>query len=370
MGIKFIEETRTYTVQYSKRHPITRQPIPMKRSGIKTHADAKRVERELVVLVEEKIRAKIIPTWEKLVDMWSEDAKNRGLMPKTIDNYLYSLRAYTFPKWGNRLVDTITTQEIREVIQTDCSGKSDHQKQSVLKFIRCVFQFGVEAGHLNRNPSPSMKFRLGDKIKKVLTKEQVERLLTQAKIMNCEWYPHWTLAIYTGMRNGELYALTWDKIDFENKTILVNCSWSKRNGLKSTKSGDDRLVPMAPPLMTVLKELKLANDCSPYVLPRLAKWDKGDQARELRFFLAGMGIEQCRFHDLRATFATLLLQKGIEPIKVMKAGGWKSLKTMMIYVRKAGVDIQGMVDDFTLHNPNCVEATVLKLAAAREATAQ
>ena len=109
--------------------------------------------------------------------------------------------------------------------------------------------FGVEAGHLN-----------------------------QAKIMGCDWYPHRTLAIYTGMRNGELYALTWDKVDFENKMILVDSSWSKRNGLKSTKSG-----------------------------------------------------------------------------------GWKSMKTTMIYVRKSGVDIKRMKDNFELHNPYHETAKVLNL---------
>jgi integrase len=258
------------------------------------------------------------------------------------------------------LVDQITTQEIRELIQKDFVGKSEHTKQACLKFIRCVFQFGVESGHLNRNPSPTMKFRFGDKIKRVLTKDQVERLLNTAKMMNCEWYAHWSMAIYTGMRNGELYALRWENVDFENGMIVINCSWSGRNGFKSTKSGDDRIVPIAPMLVPVLQELKLkSGGIGEFVLPRIAKWDKGEQARELRMFLSGMGIEACRFHDLRATFATQLLQHGVEPIKVMKAGGWKELKTMMIYVRKAGIDVKGMMDGFELHNPYQETAKVL-----------
>lgn len=361
MGIKFIENTKTWTVSYAKRHPITRAPVQLRRKGIKTQAEAKRIERELIASVADKIRAKIVPTWERLVAEWVEDARLRGLTVQTIDNYLYSLRAYTFPKWGPRLVDSITTQEIRDLIMTDFERKSDHHRQANLKFIRCVFEFGVEAGHLNRNPAPKMKFRLGDKIKRVLTKEQVEKLLNQAKIMNCEWYPHWAMAIYTGARNGELYALRWDHVDLENQTILIDSSWSKKNGLKSTKSGDDRIIPIAPALLAVLQELKLQSGLDIYVLPRLAKWHKGDQARELRFFLAGLGMEGVRFHDLRATFATLLLQKGVAPIKVMKAGGWKSLKTMMIYVRKAGVDVQGMMVDFELHNPCRTEASVIEM---------
>lgn len=287
---------------------------------------------------------------------------------RTQANALYTLRASTFPAWGKKLIDQITTTDIRNLITTEFAGKSEGHKQSALKFVRCVFQFAVDSGHLNRNPTPSMKFRIGDKIKRVLTKDQVEKLLNTAKNMDCEWYPHWAMAIYTGMRSGELYALKWENVDLENKLILVNSSWSSKDGFKSTKSGNDRRVEIAPMLIPILQELKLKNgNISEFVLPRLGKWTKGDQARELRFFLAGMGIEPCRFHDLRATFATLHLQKGTLPVQVKTAGGWNSLKTMMIYVRKAGVDIKGMTDNFDLHNPFSEQAKVLPLKAEGEA---
>lgn len=368
MGIKLIANTNSWSAWYAKRHPITKKPISLKRIGFKSKFEALRAEKELILQVEDRIRAKTIPNWQKLTELWAEDARNRGLTEKTIENYLYSLKAYTFLKWACTTVDTISTAEIRDVILTDLASKSDLQKMSVLKFIRCVFEYGVQAAHLNRNPTPTMKFRTGQKLKKVLSKEQVETLLTRAKEMNCEWYPHWCTAIYTGLRNGELYALTWDKVDFENNHILVDCSWSAQNGLKSTKSGHDRLVPIAPPLRPILEELKLKNSSfSEYVLPRIGKWDKGDQARELRFFLAGLGQEPIRFHDLRATFATLLLQTGVEPIKVMKAGGWQSMKTMQVYVRKSGVDTSGMMDNFVLHDHNAVRGKVLDLFPAAKA---
>ncbi|MNJ93440.1 Phage integrase family protein [compost metagenome] len=76
------------------------------------------------------------------------------------------------------------------------------------------------------------------------------------------------------------------------------------------------------------------------VLPRLSKWDKGDQARELRFFLKSVGLPEIRFNDLRASWATLLLGKGVALSKVMSMGGWKDMDTMMIYMRKAGIDIK------------------------------
>ena len=46
-----------------------------------------------------------------------------------------------------------------------------------------------------------------------------------------------------------------------------------------------------------------------------------------------------------------MLQKGVEPIKVMIMGGWKDIKTMQLYVRKAGVDIKGITNCLDLHSP-------------------
>jgi integrase len=219
-----------------------------------------------------------------------------------------------------------------------------------LKYIRGAFNFAFEKGYINKNPTPTMKLKVGDKIKKVLTLVHVKTLLTQAKIMNSEWYPIWATAPYTGMRNGELYALTWDKVSFENRKIVIDSSWNNKDGFKGTKSGDDRIAEIVPELLILLKERKLSEIDSKFVLPRIDHWDRGEQARNLRMFLQGLGLPMVRFHDLRATWCTLMLQNGVTPIKVMKMGGWKNISTMEIYIRKAGVDIDGIMNSFELHN--------------------
>jgi integrase len=161
------------------------------------------------------------------------------------------------------------------------------------------------------------------------------------------------------MRNGELFALTWDKVNFENRIILVDSAWNKKDGFKDTKSGYDRIVEIAPNLLTVLKELKLKNFDSHFVLPRSRNWEKGEQARMLGYFLEGLGLSKIRFHDLRATWATIMLTHGVEPIKVMSMGGWRSLSRLQIYVRKSGIHIKGITDSLNLHNPKQQGAEVL-----------
>lgn len=360
MGIKFDEKNNYWVAFYSKRHPVTRKPQSIIRKALKSKAEAIRVEKELVLEMERKLKKVTIPLWPELVGEYIKDLSQRDVSKKTVDCYQMCLEAHTFSLWKDKLIDEVTTHDIRTLILSFEKTKSPSHQKNILKYIRGAFTFAMERNLIQYNPVPKMKFKIGDKIMQVLTLEQIKILLTQAKIMNCEWYPIWAMALYTGMRNGELYALTWDKVNLEQRRILVDSSWNNEDGFKDTKSGDDRIVEIAPELLYILKELKLKGSDSNFVLPRIDKWDKGEQARELRMFLMGLGLPKIRFHDLRASWATVMLSKGIAPIKVMSMGGWKDLKTMQFYIRKAGVDISGISDILSLHNPN-LESKVLSI---------
>lgn len=359
MGIKKHEDG-TWTACYSKRHPVTRVPVGLRRKGIKSQVEAMRVEKELVLQVEDRLKAVVVPKWGGLVEGYIDFCRLSGMMQKTVYNRQKCLQAWT-SGWNDRFIDAITANDIRQVVVIDLGGRSPSQQKSMLQYIRCAFDFAVENGHLPKNPTPNITIRIGDKIKKVLTEEQVRTLLNKAKALNWKWYPHYAMAVYTGCRSGELYAMTWDKVDLGNRQIVIDCSWSSKDGLKSTKSGDDRIVEIALPLIPLLQELKLKSGGVGPVLERHQEWTDGDQAEELRRFQSGIGLPQTRFHDLRATWCTLMLSKGVEPIKVMMMGGWKNMKTMMVYVRKAGVNIKGITDGLNFHDPVVRETKVVQL---------
>jgi integrase len=154
----------------------------------------------------------------------------------------------------------------------------------------------------------------------------------------------------TGMRSGELYALEWTDVNFETKLISVTKSYSKRakfldvkrypDGIKGTKSGECREIPLNQELEGFLKEQKAKEPNRRHVLPRIPAWTNSDQARHLKGFCVGIGIRPICFHALRACFATQLLQHGVAPVVVMAIAGWRDMETMMRYIRMAGVDIK------------------------------
>ena len=202
----------------------------------------------------------------------------------------------------------------------------------------------VEEGHLDRNPCLGINIKVPELDQKVLTASEVAIFLKEARISNHRFYPIWTMALMTGMRSGELYALRWTDVDLYARKISVTRQWTSKNGFGPTKTRLNRVVPISEELVKFLKELKLQRGNDEYVLPHANGWHKGEQARITREFCHAVGVTEVKFHDLRATFITNLLSRGESLARVMSIVGHNDLKTTNGYLRKAGVDVQGATD--------------------------
>ncbi len=344
MGIKYDEVKKYYIVTYSRRHPVTKKSRNLRRQGIKTRREAEKAYKDLIIKLNEKFNESTHPYWPEVVKKFLIYFANRGVAKNTLINYKSSLEAHTFSKWGRVRINEITTSEIRDLILDDLSHFSEAHRKSMLKFIRAVFRYAIEEDIVHRDPTPKLKFKTGEKIKKVLKESEMKLFLKEAKRRNHQWFPIWALACFTGMRNGELYALRWDRVDLTRRMMVISSSWTKENGYKETKSGDDRIVEIARSLMPIMNDL-YRNRKDEFVLPRPRDWTTGCQAHVLKIFLSEINLPLVRFHDLRASWATIMLTKGVEPIRVMSMGGWKDLKTMQVYIRKSGIHIQGITDN-------------------------
>jgi integrase len=343
MGIKYNELKENYEVSYSRRHPVTKTSRNIKRVGIRTMAEANKVHVQIKNELMRRFFNDKHPYWVDIADRFIVHFINLGMANNTVINYKGSLRAHTYEKWKNKRINEITTSEIRDLIVDDLANYSEAHRKSMFKYIRAVFRYAIEIDLLQRDPSPKLRFKRNEKIKKVLTENQIRNFLKIAKEEKHSWFPIWTLACYTGMRNGELYALRWERVDLSKRIMVICEAWTKENGFKDTKTGDDRTVEIAKSLVPLMDEL-YKNRTDEFVLPRLGSWSTAGQSQIIKDFLATINLPLIRFHDLRASWATIMLSKGIEPVKVMAMGGWKDLKTMQIYIRKSGIHIQGITD--------------------------
>lgn len=327
MGIKKDNESGLYTVSYAKRHPITRKSVDLKRKNIKSLAEARRVHADLILQVNEKIKRRITPAWGEFIETYFRSLEGSGISMRTRYSREKLIRYYTMPVWQTKLIDEILADDINKLLADRLSDKAESYRKFFVKCIKGVFRYAMEKNVVDRNPTPLLKFKIKSKIKAVLNADQICVLLRKAQEQSWPWYPHYSLALYTGLRNGELYALRWNNVNLEKRQILVNCSWNSKDGYKPTKSGNDRIVEIPNALLPVLRDLKLRSAESDFVLPRLDRWNRGEQARELRLFLRAIGLHEVRFHDLRASWATLLLDKDVPPAKVMAqwVGGQTSI---------------------------------------------
>lgn len=367
MGIK--EVNGKFVVSVYRRHPMTRQPVRMQKI-VDTLRKAQLAESELERKLLKRFHSEVLEKksskmkYRELLERFYDSLKDRDLAGATVENYRLCLNAHTLVRWGDKAIDEILTDDIRQLIKVDLANKSRTHQKSMRKYINGVFVYALESGLLDRNPVPKLQFRIGSKLKPVLNETQVRTLLDNAKMYNHEWYAHWATAVFTGLRNEEQYALTWQNVDLENRRIHVRQVWTKKDGFKDiTKNGEDRVVEIAPPLLTILKELKLKNTDSVFVLPRIDEWEGGRQAEVLRMFLASLGLPQINYHGLRSSWATIMLGRGVPAAKVMRMGGWTNLKTLNDhYLRLSGVDIKGITDDLLLHDPSEKAGELIELS--------
>lgn len=340
--------------------------VQRKRTNIESLRKAEVIEfelkRELAILKESKVD----PRWEE----WTEECLNIMKVtyrPSTLYSYQKTLDKWVNKPFKGKELKDITKLNVHSLIFEVIPPETTmHTRKWVLKIIKRVLQMAVDHGKLDRNPCNGMMVKVPETEKKVLTNKEVEIFLTEAKATNHRFYPIWVVALFTGMRSGELYALKWSDVDIENGTISVSKSWSSKNGFTSTKNQKMRIVPISGELSSFLKELKIERGQYEFVLPHPAEWTRGDAAKVLKCFCKSIQITEIRFHDLRATFITNLLARGESLARVMAIVGHADMETTNVYLRKSGIELKDGTEKLGYRLPAAQADNVVQLRNLRK----
>ncbi len=317
--------------------------IQRRRRGLTSKRQAHQVEFELRREVDAIANQEPPRTWSA----WLEECLRRmrmELKKSTVETYETRLRKWANPFWARKPLTEITQQDVRELIFNEAKlNLTPTSRRSLLKEMRRIFQMAVEEGILTRNPATGVRVKVPEPEKRVLSNEEAQMLLRIAKQSDHPFYLVWAVALMTGMRSGELFALKWRNVDLEGRKIHVVEQWTSKDGFGPTKTRKNRIVPVSDSLLKFLRELRAKTIGSvdiEFVLPRLKEWEHGEQARMTRAFCQMIGVQEVAFHDLRATFITNLLGRGESLARVMAIVGHAEIKTTNIYLRLAGVDIK------------------------------
>lgn len=210
----------------------------------------------------------------------------------------------------------------------------------VYVILNMCFNHALTKGHIGENPMMKVKMpkesSLVTKKKeaKWLSSNDVEKLVLEAERVNTREFRirgkigervygvnayYVILIIYTGLRIGELMALTWDDIDFKNKTLSVNKSRAKGKVdgktilyIKDPKSeSGTRIIPLSDRALYALQKIKEFSD-SDLIVSNTSSESNITRTINRMLFRAGCETEKCGLHALRHTFGSLLLEKGID----------------------------------------------------------
>lgn len=334
--------------------------VDKRAQGFKSKLEAEKAERKLLAQVERELLTAESRSckWAALVSEWELAAKAndifiRELSAGTIGEYVSILHDWT-GDWMDLHVSEIDRAKAWMLLDRVERQISISRRKRLRTAIDAVFKWGLLSGKIQGMSSiPTEGYKStrkeDEQMPEILNLEQIRTLLSYAEKINHLWYPIWALALFTGMRSGELYAMEWDQVDFENKLLYVHRNWTNKNGFGPTKGRYWRSVPIeSTQVLNLLKELKLKKANDKFVLHHFQSWTDGRQAEILREFCEGSGVPSVKFHTLRACFATQLIRDSVAPAVVMKICGWKDLKTMQRYIRLAGIEVKGATEGLKL----------------------
>lgn len=311
-------------------------------------------------------------SWQRLLEFYETEGY-KGLKNGTwsqrepcFKDSISSLKRFT-TEWTELRAGEIAPVNVTRLLhKLENDGFAGATVVRFLGDIRKVFDLGLlhEIKGITRNPTTGISIKSRRRKRdEILSHEEIKKLLAYAKLYEQQWYFIWSFAVYTGLRNGELFALKWSDLDMEEHSPLIRVqkSFNKRTReYKETKTGESREIPICQPLLEVIQELKrwhlhevtrASKAQSEFVLPRPGLWQNGYQAKVLREFCKEIGITPICFHSLRACFATELLRRGVPQIKVQAVGGWADMKSMTHYVRLSGINVKGVTDALDFSTP-------------------
>ena len=311
---------------------------------------AKKIEAKLTLgdmgLLEKEKTLKT--DFETYATNWLEDYIKPLRRDSTYERYGDLLKRHVFPEIGKRPIDEIKRAELRNLF---LRKKKQKLSRSMICLIRDVISgpmaYAVDDELIAGNPVAGILKRLQLERDKRITVEPMNDQEVELYLDTCyrfyrEYWEFFLCAFRTGMRLGELLGLKWGDIDWNQKFIRVERSY-KRGRFDKTKTGKARRVDMSDQLASGLRQLLTARkkealkagsgELVPTIFHRGGKpMEQNHIRRVFKQVLVKAGIREMRLHDIRHTFASLLLSRGESPVYVKEQLGHSSIQmTVDIY---------------------------------------
>ena len=224
--------------------------------------------------------------------------------------------------FGNKRLSDISTKDLEDFKLIRLNEVSPATVNRSLSVLRHLFNLAKRWKKFYGDNPVSIVGMLEEhnQVERILSAEEQSRLL-DSSIGYLR--PIITTALNTGMRRGEILTLKWSDVDLDMNMITINQT--------NTKSKKQRKIPVSSRMRSLLLELKLQSGIQEYVFTDI-------QGRAIRTIRSAFqtacrkaGLDGLRFHDLRHTAATRMVESGANIVAISKILGHSDIKTTMRY---------------------------------------
>ena len=326
---------RHYYVQYMKHKQVKR--IAVGRHGILTTEQA----RDKAVMLLGEIKGggdpqqefsdkRKEPLFEDIVERFMKEHAALHCKPRTRESYRWLMGKHIFPYFKGQKITNITKADIAHFQHTlrVTPTSANHCLQILSKIFNLSEMWGFRPD--NSNPCQHIKQYPRKGCERYLSKQEAKRL--GDVLQEIKSYPDKNLAavyciqllLLTGCRLGEIQTLKWDYVDEEHQVLR----------LPDSKTGA-KLIYLGAGVMNLLEEIRhhpLRPPDNPYVL-----WGKkpgtclNNIQKPWRRFRKMAGLEDMRIHDLRHSFASFAVSKGMSLAMIGKLLGHSQVQTTARY---------------------------------------
>ncbi|MDG4656915.1 tyrosine-type recombinase/integrase [Ectobacillus antri] len=311
--------------------------------------------------------------FEGFITEWFETIYKTQVHVSTAESRKYMIEKRVIPYFKKRPLKGMTKQLMAKFIADQANdGCSAAYIKNLYSLLNQAFDTAVDWKLIKENPIKGIKkpsVKSGNKTDKTWGKEEINAFLLMASERGVT-VPY-ILSINTGLRRGELLALTWKDLDWENGTIRIDKSVYrvKGEGLKigPTKTeNSNRTIPLADYVINVLRQHKAVQESikdyygegfNPLDLVFPSEngniMDPDNFSRQFRKIVEKLQVKKISLHGLRHTHATILMKAGVNAKVVADRLGHSRVQITLDYYTHTDEEVQKQTSEILagfLHN--------------------